>query len=220
MSNKNGGGAIRVVVAATSAVRRGGLEAMVRADSSFQLSGSALSLLGLDARAREIQPDVVVADLAHPDPQFASTVALLEEASIAVVALIDEPDPGWASRALRAGLHAILPRESSASEILSAIRVASSGLVLLDPEVAREVANQTRSNSAASAPETLEELTPREIEVLRLMAEGFGNKEIASRLGISDHTVKFHISSILGKLGAASRTEAVTLGIRMGMILL
>ncbi|HZE26473.1 MAG TPA: response regulator transcription factor [Terriglobales bacterium] len=220
MSNKNGGGAIRVVVAATSAVRRGGLEAMVRADSSFQLSGSALSLLGLDARAREIQPDVVVADLAHPDPQFASTVALLEEASIAVVALIDEPDPGWASRALRAGLHAILPRESSASEILSAIRVASSGLVLLDPEVAREVANQTRSNSAASAPETLEELTPREVEVLRLMAEGFGNKEIASRLGISDHTVKFHISSILGKLGAASRTEAVTLGIRMGMILL
>src|SRR5882762_1187196 len=220
MSNKNGGGAIRVVVAATSAVRRGGLEAMVRADSSFQLSGSALSLLGLDARAREIQPDVVVADLAHPDPQFASTVALLEEASIAVVALIDEPDPGWASRALRAGLHAILPRESSASEILSAIRVASSGLVLLDPEVAREVASQTRGNSAASAPETLEELTPREIEVLRLMAEGFGNKEIASRLGISDHTVKFHISSILGKLGAASRTEAVTLGIRMGMILL
>jgi len=220
MSTKSGGGTIRVVVAATSAVRRGGLEAIVRADSSFQLSGSALSLLGLDARAREIRPDVVVADLAHPDPQFASTVALLEEASIAVVALIDEPDPGWASRALRAGLHAILPRESSASEILSAIRVARSGLVLLDPEVAREVASQTRSHSAESAPETLEELTPREIEVLRLMAEGFGNKVIASRLGISDHTVKFHISSILAKLGAASRTEAVTLGIRMGLILL
>jgi len=60
----------------------------------------------------------------------------------------------------------------------------------------------------------------REIEVLRLMAEGYGNKEIASRLGISDHTVKFHISSILAKLGASSRTEAVTQGIRMGLVLL
>ena len=69
-------------------------------------------------------------------------------------------------------------------------------------------------------PETLEELTPREIEVLRMMAEGFANKEIALRLSISDHTVKFHISSILGKLGVSSRTEAVTQGIRMGLILL
>jgi DNA-binding NarL/FixJ family response regulator len=68
--------------------------------------------------------------------------------------------------------------------------------------------------------EAVEELTPREIEVLRMMAEGLANKEIATRLGISDHTVKFHISSILAKIGASTRTEAVTLGIRMGLILL
>ena len=68
--------------------------------------------------------------------------------------------------------------------------------------------------------EAVEELTPREVEVLRMMAEGLGNKEIAARLGISDHTVKFHISSILAKIGASTRTEAVTLGIRMGLILL
>jgi two-component system, NarL family, response regulator YdfI len=68
--------------------------------------------------------------------------------------------------------------------------------------------------------EVVEELTPREIEVLRMMAEGLGNKEIAVRLGISDHTVKFHISSILAKVGASSRTEAVTIGIRMGLVLL
>jgi len=66
----------------------------------------------------------------------------------------------------------------------------------------------------------VEELTPREVEVLRLLADGLGNKEVALRLGISDHTVKFHISSILAKLGAGSRTEAVTLGIRRGLILL
>jgi DNA-binding NarL/FixJ family response regulator len=68
--------------------------------------------------------------------------------------------------------------------------------------------------------ETVEELTPREVEVLRLLADGLGNKEVALRLGISDHTVQFHISSILAKLGAGSRTEAVTLGIRRGLILL
>jgi NarL family two-component system response regulator YdfI len=90
--------------------------------------------------------------------------------------------------------------------------------VLLDPEVTQNlVARVQPRNGLTAAPE---DLTPREIEVLRMLAEGFGNREMASRLGISDHTVKFHVSSILDKLGAASRTEAVTLGIRMGLILL
>jgi len=77
-----------------------------------------------------------------------------------------------------------------------------------------------RPDNDESAIDTVEELTPREVEVLRLLADGLGNKEVALRLGISDHTVKFHISSILAKLGAGSRTEAVTLGIRRGLILL
>jgi len=113
-----------------------------------------------------------------------------------------------------------LPRESSENEIVSAVLAADSGLVLLDPEITKELASQTRSvtTTADSLAENLEELTAREVEVLRLMAEGYGNKQIASRLGISDHTVKFHISSILAKLSVSSRTEAVTQGIRMGLI--
>jgi DNA-binding NarL/FixJ family response regulator len=103
-------------------------------------------------------------------------------------------------------------------EILPAIQAAYAGLVLLDPEVTQNlVARVQPRNGLTAAPE---DLTPREIEVLRKLAEGFGNREMASRLGISDHTVKFHVSSILEKLGAATRTEAVTLGIRMGLILL
>jgi DNA-binding NarL/FixJ family response regulator len=103
-------------------------------------------------------------------------------------------------------------------EILPAIQAAYAGLVLLDPEVTQNlVARVQPRNGLTAAPE---DLTPREIEVLRMLAEGLGNREMASRLGISDHTVKFHVSSILDKLGAASRTEAVTLGIRMGLILL
>jgi NarL family two-component system response regulator YdfI len=220
MSTQNGGGVIRVVVAATSAVRRGGLEAIVRENASLKLSGSVPGFVGLAARVLELQPDVLIADLAQPDTQFISAADLLEHAGIAIVALVDDPEVNWTSRALRSGVRAIVSRESSEKEIVSAIVAASTGLVLLDPEVTRQLASQTRTTNAERSTDNFEELTLREIEVLRLMAEGFGNKEIASRLGISDHTVKFHISSILAKLGASSRTEAVTHGIRMGLVLL
>jgi DNA-binding NarL/FixJ family response regulator len=104
-------------------------------------------------------------------------------------------------------------------EILAAIQAAHAGLILLDADVTQNLASRIPAPSAQPAP-ALDDLTPREIEVLRMLAEGLGNREMAARLGISDHTVKFHISSILDKLGAATRTEAVTMGIRMGIILL
>jgi DNA-binding NarL/FixJ family response regulator len=220
MSNRNGDGVIRVVVGAISAVRRGGLEAIVRSHSRLRLVGSLPGVIVFAARAQELQPHVMVADLAEADTQFFSAASDLEHAGIGVVALIDEPSAGWTTRALRSGVRAILPRESSDSEIVTAVIAADSGLVLLDPEITKELAAQVRSVSVPSenAAETIEELTAREVEVLRLMAEGFGNKQIAARLGISDHTVKFHISSILAKLSVSSRTEAVTQGIRMGLI--
>ncbi|PYX23699.1 MAG: DNA-binding response regulator [Acidobacteria bacterium] len=221
MRENNGGGVIRVMVAATSAVRRGGLEAMVRENSSFKLVGSAAGLAGLAERVQELQAEVVLVDLPQADPQFASRAAALQRAGTAVVVLIDEPDANWTSRALRADVRALLAREASREEIHSAIQAASNGMVLLDPEIAKDLLAGNRQDGAADPTlETFEELTPREIEVLRMMAEGLGNKEIAARLGISDHTVKFHISSILAKTGASTRTEAVTLGIRMGLILI
>lgn len=221
MASRDGAGSrVRVVVAATSPVRRGGLEAIVRGDVSLHLSGSVSTLLGLNSQTRDLQPDVMVVDLSYADSELPSIAAALEQTSISIVALIDEPNFTWAARALRSGVRSILPRDSSASEIISAIQAANRGLVLLDPELARKLGRLTRPNPSESTLENLEELTPREIEVLRLLAEGLGNKEVASRLGISDHTVKFHISSILAKLGAGSRTEAVTIGIRMGLVLL
>ena len=219
MTKENRGGVIQVMVAATSAVRRGGLEAIVRENHSFHLAGSAPGLLGLAERVQALQPDVVVVDLAEPDPQFASAAASLERAGAAVVVLVDEPDATWTSRALRAEVRAILAREASREEVHSAIHAARNGMVLLEPEIAQNLLTGSR-RVMEPIQETVEELTPREIEVLRMMAEGLGNKEIAARLGISDHTVKFHISSILAKIGASSRTEAVTLGIRRGLILL
>ena len=219
MKKKNGGGVLRVLVATTSVVRRGELEAMVRENSSLQLAGSASAIIGLPDRVRDLQPDVVLIDLAQTDTQFFSSAAAMQQFGSALVALVDGANASWISRALRSGVHGLLAREASAAEIYAAIQSAASGLVLLDPEIAGELANHSRPDSEP-APELVEDLTPREVEVLRMMAEGLGNKELAVRLGISDHTVKFHISSILAKLGAASRTEAVTMGIRMGLIML
>lgn len=220
MNARNGDGVIRVVVAAISAVRRSGLEAIVRNNPSFKLVGSLPTIIGFAARIRELQAHVVIADLAQVDTQFFSPAGDLERAGIGVVVLIDEPSVGWTARALHAGVRAILPRESSENEIVSAVLAADRGLILLDPEVTKELASHTRTvtSTPENTADSLEELTPREVEVLRLMAEGFGNKQIAARLGISDHTVKFHISSILAKLSVSSRTEAVTQGIRMGLI--
>jgi NarL family two-component system response regulator YdfI len=220
MNTRNGDGVIRVVVTAISAVRRSGLEAIVRNNSSLKLAGSLPTIVGLTTRIQELQPHVVIADLAHADTAFFSAAIDLDRAGVGVVVLIDEPSVGWTARALQAGVRAILPRESSEDEIVSAVVAADRGLVLLDPEVTRELASQTRTvtSIAENVADGLEELTAREVEVLRLMAEGFGNKQIAAHLGISDHTVKFHISSILAKLSVSSRTEAVTQGIRMGLI--
>jgi two-component system, NarL family, response regulator YdfI len=220
MTIRNGGGKIRVLIAGASAARRAELERMVGGNPSFQAVGALAGLTGLATRGASLHPDVVLVDVPESDPQFASTSLLLQRAGIAVVALVDDPGPAWTARALRAGVLGVLARNSDALEIHAAIEAANRGLLLLEPDIARALVHRDSVRPSEADFEEAEQLTAREVEVLRMMAEGLGNKEIASRLGISDHTVKFHISSILAKLGAASRTEAVTLGVRKGLILL
>jgi NarL family two-component system response regulator YdfI len=216
MSKRNGGGAIRTLLVAASAVRRAGLEALIEASPGLKLVGSLQSADSLRQHVRDLQPDVVVVDL---DQGNRSAVLDPGIGGMPLVILVDDPDPVWGAQALRSGVRAILPRDVDSDEILSAIQAVLRGLVLLDSELATELAIQIRQ--PAAMPEVaLEALTPRELEVLRMLAEGLGNRQMAAHLGISDHTVKFHISSILDKLGAATRTEAVTMGIRMGLILL
>src|SRR5262249_7163535 len=124
----------------------------------------------------------------------------------------------WISEALLTGVRAILPRDAKIEEIVAAIGALSAGLVVLSPATAEMLATNV---GALYEPGAVDEaLTPREVEVLSMLAEGIGNKLIANRLSISEHTVKFHISSIFGKLSATSRTEAVMLGIRRGLIML
>jgi DNA-binding NarL/FixJ family response regulator len=135
-----------------------------------------------------------------------------------VVWITDRPPGPWIAAALRSGVKAILPRAATAAEIVAAVQAAAAGLIALPAD--------TLDTWLAAAPvqpssrELQAPLTPREVDVLRMLAEGLGNKEIAFRLGISDHTVKFHIASIFNKLDVSTRTEAVTAGIRQGLILL
>jgi NarL family two-component system response regulator YdfI len=123
----------------------------------------------------------------------------------------------WADM-FRRGVKAVLPANATGPQIAAATEAAAAGLVVIHPS---EVETLLQAQTASESPEVLPEpLTPRETEVLRLLAEGLGNKDIASRLAVSEHTVKFHVASIMGKLGAASRTEAVMLGIRHGLVLI
>jgi two-component system, NarL family, response regulator YdfI len=210
MSNGRGGGAIRVAVVATSAARRSELESIIRDEPDFDLAGSTGLISRIDDYASRSDADVVVAD--------SDSVPELGEPSAAIVLLTSAPDARTIALWLKAGVRSILARDSEADEILSAIYAAYAGNVLLSAEAAEQLAAVFGDNNSGSEDEFTEEITPREAEVLRMLAEGLVNKDIASRLGISDHTVKFHISSILAKLGASTRTEAVTVGIRRGLI--
>ena len=211
--SKRSGGAIRIAVVATFAVRRAQLESIVRSRAEFHLTGSFGTLASLVSFARSTELDVVVID-------SDSIHDLLGEltSDAAIVLLMEVSDARSISRLLRSGVRAILSRESDVDDVLSAIYAAYDGLVLLSTTTADSLAGVFADQLAEVDEELSEEITSRETEVLRMLAEGLVNKDIAGRLGISEHTVKFHISSILDKLGASTRTEAVTLGIRRGLI--
>ena len=213
MSKREGGGAIRIFVAATSAVRRAGLESVVKSEPDFQLAGSTSAMARFDTLARSVDADVVLID-----SETLPESSLDAPSVFSLVLLTEASDARAIARLLRAGVRAILPRESDPEEIVSAIFAAYSGLVLLSPSAAESLAGVFADREAELVGDLTEEITNREIEILRMLARGLMNKEIAAELRISEHTVKFHISSILDKLGASTRTEAVTLGIRRGLI--
>lgn len=221
MSAKAGAAAIRVMVSAPTALRRMALEAVVRNDDTAKLVGGMYGLEGLARHLRQLQPDVLLVDIERDDSRLFAAASGGEEdvPPIRTVVLIDSVDDGWIARALRAGVSAILGRDAAGEDILLAIQAASSGLILLEPDSLDAVRSAPRTGSASTS-HLSEGLTAREIEILRFLAEGWANKAIAARLNISEHTVKFHISSLLAKMGATSRTEAVTQGIRMGLILI
>jgi DNA-binding NarL/FixJ family response regulator len=161
---------------------------------------------------------VVVLDVGRePDPEVVWRLTA-ERAQLPVLAVGQTASETFVRQALQAGARGYLLWDTGAEELIQAIRAVLQGLMVLHPSAGEALLGD---ELAASSPApSAEPLTPREREVLHLLVQGLPSKTIASRLRLSEHTVKFHIGSIMTKLGAASRTEAVTLALRRGLITL
>jgi DNA-binding NarL/FixJ family response regulator len=199
---------VAVLVVSRDPLARGGLAALVAARPELRLAGDA-SPETVAARAQAAAPAAVLWDLG-PGGGAAGLGASVELPP--VVALV--AGGGQAGEAVRAGARGVLAREAAPDAVAAALVAAALGLIVLDPAVAGGL---VRAPEAAAPAEPL---THREREVLALLAEGLANKSIAARLGISDHTAKFHVNAILAKLGVESRAEAIVRAARMGLVVL
>lgn len=213
---------LRVLIVAGDPLARAGLAALLADQPGCLIVGQVDEEADLPPAIDLYRPEVLVWDLGWdrtPDPSLSPATSLdrlaeLGDADPPVVALV--PDETLAAQAQIAGARGLLPRDTSAERLVTALAAAGQGLMVVEPSLASPVA-AARDPSSFSP---IEDLTPRELEVLKLLAEGLANKAIALRLGISEHTVKFHVNAVMGKLGAQSRTEAVVRATRLGLILL
>ena len=193
---------IPVLVSATSPVIRAGLRATIEDLPDFDFAG-AVNSSSLASQAAELEAGVVLWQLAAEE-EPASILHALRNTPVLVLAQKPSMD------LIRSGARGVLPVDATPEQIGAALRALATELVVIAPEAI----HRTQTAPLGSA------LTARETEVLRMIGAGLANKEIAYRLGISEHTVKFHVSALLGKLGAASRAEAIAIGVRRGIVLL
>jgi DNA-binding NarL/FixJ family response regulator len=198
-----------LVIADSGAAAR--VEAVLRRDPSLRVV--VLDAAALATREPERDPAIVIVALAAPETGRALDALRRWRRAPAIILLTPAPRGAWSARARRAGVRAVLRREVTAEELAAAVAAVRAGLFVLH----QDTLSTARAASALPAGES-NTLTAREIEILEMMAEGMSNRAIAGRLKISRFTVKFHVASILTKLAARSRTEAVTLGVRQGLI--
>ena len=205
---------MRLFIIASDPLARAGLAALLSTQSSLQVVGQAAPTDDLAALMAVFRPNAILWDVGWNLSPSLDLLASFSESAPPIVALIGSDTmaaPLWAS-----GVHGVLNRSLSAEQICAALIASSYGLRVSDGAL---LGSHLRADSARNEA-GLEPLTERELEVLRRMAEGLPNKTIARELMISEHTVKFHVNAILGKMQAQSRTEAVVRATRAGLILL
>jgi DNA-binding NarL/FixJ family response regulator len=213
---------IRVFIVAASPLARSGLQQLL-ASPEIEIVGSAVDLDSASGLLSEPEAelDVIVVDASRDSGAVVATLSGGPSdigADIPIVVL-ESADNGAGSDLLRQGARAVLPATVSPAEMIAALRAVTSGLIVLHPLTIAALPHAA-INTSRTTEELVEPLTKREKEVLQMLAAGLGNKEIAAKLNISDHTAKFHVGSILGKLGVSTRAEAVAMGIRRGFVLL
>lgn len=205
---------IRVLITDDHAVVRQGLRMFLTLDPDIEVVGEANDGNQAIRLAHELQPDIVLMDLLMPVMDGIEAISVLrrELPDIEVIALTSVLEDSSVVGAIRAGAIGYLLKDTEADELIRSIKAAAAGQVQLSPKAAARLMREVR------APEDPDALTERETEVLRLLAQGKSNKEIAYILSIGEKTVKTHVSSILSKLGVSSRTQAALHAVRIGLV--
>jgi DNA-binding NarL/FixJ family response regulator len=205
---------LRLLLVDDHAVVRQGLKMFLHGDPDLQVIGEATNGLQAVRLAQSLLPDVILMDLLMPgmDGVEATTQIKRMHPEIEIIALTSVLEDKAVVGAIRAGAIGYLLKDTDGPELLRAIKAAAEGQVQLSPKAAARLMREVR------APESPEKLTERETEVLKLVALGKANKEIAHELGIGDKTVKTHVSSVLSKLGVASRTQAALYAASIGLV--
>lgn len=205
---------IRIVIADDHSVVRQGLRMFLSLDEELEVVGEAQNGAEALELARQLKPDVVLMDLLMPVMDGITAIGAIrrELPEVEVIALTSVLEDVSVVGAVKAGAIGYLLKDTQADELRRAIKAAADGQVQLAPQAAARLLREVRT------PDSPEALTERETDVLRLLAMGRANKEIARELDIGEKTVKTHVSNILGKLGVQSRTQAALYAVRTGLV--
>jgi len=212
---------IRLLLVDDHEVVRTGLRMLLESQSDIKILAEASTGAEAIQMAREFKPDVVVMDITLPDITGIEATRRLKERQpeIAVVALTIHEDEQYFFEMLQAGASGYVPKRAAPEDLITAIRAAFAGEIYIYPSLAKALVSDYLGRSRSDPQEaSLEALTPREAEVLELLAEGLSNDEIAENLVISRHTVARHRENLMGKLNLHSRSELVKYAIRKGLI--
>ncbi|MCB0163695.1 MAG: response regulator transcription factor [Anaerolineae bacterium] len=205
---------MRVMIVDDHSVVRQGLTMFLTLDDGIEIVGEAENGEEALALARDLRPDVVLMDLLMPKMDGISAIKQLrrEQPDIEIIALTSVLEDASVVGAVKAGAVGYLLKDTKSDELCRAIHAAAAGQVQLSPEAAARLVREVK------LPDTPENLTERETEVLRLIGKGLSNKEIARELSIGEKTVKTHVSAVLNKLGVLSRTQAALHAVKIGLV--
>jgi NarL family two-component system response regulator LiaR len=208
---------IRILIVDDHAVVREGLRALIETEPDMASVGEAADGVQAVQQVRSLQPDVVLMDLVMPRKGGIEAIAEIkaETPGVRILVLTSFAEDDQVFPAIKAGALGYLLKDSSAEELLQAIRDAHRGEPSMHPTIAYKLMRELQRSS--DLPPTESPLTEREVEVLKLVARGLSNQEIADRLVVSERTVRTHVSNILGKLHLANRTQAALYALREGL---